>query len=113
MFEHGFITFFVFEMREMLRLQIKQKVDFYKNVDDYVSDVSSKFSPNVILDNVANLVTYFGIFLALVSIICILDFLDLIKQLQTFNRKLVHCSTRIVQEIRLRWSYLVNFIYPV
>lgn len=95
-------------MKETLQIRIKQNVKVYESLDDFVSDVSSKFSPNVSLDNIINLVVYFGIFLALVLVVCVLDFLDLIKQLQTINRTLVYCSTRLLQEMLFRWLPLLK-----
>ena len=87
----------------MLKLLVRQEVEFYESLDDFISDISQKGSPNVKLDNFQNLFLYFGSFLMLVLLVYVID-IFLFKQLKGINRKLVRCFANILQEVNVGLS---------
>lgn len=89
--------------------EIKQHVEVYKTLEDFVEDLSRSGSQNVTLDNIQNLFLYFGSFLVLTLLVFLMNSL-LFKQLQTINSKLVRCS--VMREPRNQFSehhFLIRF----
>ena len=102
--ECGLILFLYSEIDELLKLSVQRNVEFYGSIDDYVSDISQKVSPNVKLENVQNLFLYFGSFLMLVLFVYVID-IFLFKQLQRINRKLYRCFANLLQDVNLWLSF--------
>lgn len=79
----------------------QQDVKVYENLDDYVGDVSRKFSLKVKLGNVKNLFLFFAAFLMLILLLFVID-VFLFKLLRMIKRKLVRRSIfffrRIISE---------------
>lgn len=94
LFQHGFIPFLCLKTGEMLLPRIRQNVTFYETLEDFVADVSGKFSPNVKLDNIQNLFFYLGGFLAIVSIVFLLRFFLIKRQA---NRWTVRYLAKLVR----------------
>lgn len=80
-------------------LRAKKKVEVYETVDDFVNDVSSRFSPNVKLENIQSIFFYFGGFLIVVLLVFVFDSF-LFKKLKKLNRKLLRCTTILVQKMK-------------
>ena len=72
-FECGLFLFLITEVNEQFKLRVKENVEFYESLDDFVSDISQKVSPNVKFDNIKNLFFYFGSFLMLVLLVYVID----------------------------------------
>lgn len=92
-------------MRELLKHRVEQNVKLYENLEVFVKDVSSKFSPDVRLDNIKNLFLYLGAFLALVSLVFVLN-VFLIKKLKLIHRKLSvrpSLSKKQIRQSYRRW----------
>ena len=94
-FECGLFLFLITEVNEQFKLRVKENVEFYESLDDFVSDISQKVSPNVKFDNIKNLFLYFGSFLMLVLLVYVIN-IFLFKQLKRINRKLVRCFANLL-----------------
>lgn len=104
LFEHGFLPFYRLKLAELLTIRIKQKLPYYETVEEFVDDVSRNFSLGVKLDNIANLLLYFGTFLGIVLLVFILDFV--LIRLHKINLKLIRCLTIFAQKMLFRRSTL-------
>ena len=81
-------------MKQILVNRVKQNIEVYDALQDYIDAVSRKFSPNVKLDNIQNLFLIFGGFLGFVLFVFVVDF-SLDKQLQAIQRRTVGYRRRM------------------
>ena len=85
-FETGFLPFLNLKVHEVILLDAKQRVEVYETLENFVTDISRKVSPNVKLDNIKNLF-YFVVFLIFVLFVFLIDTF-LLKKLKVIKRKL-------------------------
>ena len=79
-------------------------VKVYETIDDYVEEVTQKYSPNVKLENVRNLFIYFVAVLILILFLFIID-VFLLKRLRKIKRRLVRRSKRFLRRLSMAWSH--------
>lgn len=89
--QFGFSMFLGLKMKELLMARIMQNIEVYTDLKNFVENISKKVSPNVKLDNVQNMFTYFVSFLMLITLVFVIGKVYS-KQLQPINRKLVRRS---------------------
>lgn len=85
-FEHGLQLSFAAKAKEVCMLKLKQNVEVYETLEDFVGDISRKASPNVKLHNLKKTLFYFSGSLTLVSFLFIINIV-LLKWRQRANQK--------------------------
>lgn len=83
--------------------KIEQNMKVYRTLEDFVSDTSQKYSPNVQLKYIENLFFYYAAFLLLFSFVLFIDRnlveTFLLNYLKTINRLLIRWWTMIAQKL--------------
>lgn len=108
MFEYGFLQTLQTRKYEAYMLRTQKSLKVYETLEDFVTDISGKFSMNVKLYNITNLFFYFGGFLVLVLLVFVTN-IFLLKKLKTINRKLVRCLKKCRINQLCRVAFCPNF----